>query len=208
MKTWQYMFLFALCSRSVAVADDFATTITAFDPAVGITWSNTVTNAYSMLEWTPILAGVWNPVTPPGQCVTGFVGNANAGSMSNFWTLVSSYPGPLFFRIRSSMSEMTNAVETTRMRVANRTGNVVSNLFLQVKNHYGSWVDDWAVSEIQAGQTTEYNDFVIPWDMVMTDWVGYLSGNYQTTGQTVSVWLSPWPHYFTLVIDDAGNHKE
>jgi len=31
-----------------------------------------------------------------------------------------------------------------------------------------------------------------------------MSGSYQTTGQTISVWLSPWPQYFTLVIAKNG----
>jgi len=63
-------------------------------------------------------------------------------------------------------------------------------------------------SSLDGCPNTEYNDFVIEWKMVMTSWVGYIKGSYQTTGQTPSVWLDPWPHCFTLVIDGDGHHKE
>ena len=95
------------------------------------------------------------------------------------------------------------------MRVSNRTAYIVSNISVRVENHQGLWIDEWVVPEIQPDETTDYNDFVIEWEMIMTDWVGYLSGSYQTTGQTTSVWLNPAPYFFfTLVIDDDGYHKE
>jgi len=206
MKRLICLMLLAVSTTPSAFSQGLTSSITSFDSAQGVVWSNTVTNAYSMVEWTPLLTGVWNPFNPPGECVTGGVGRIEG--WSNVWGQLALAPMPLFFRIRSSESVLTNITETTRLRVSNRTGSVVSNLFLQVKSHEGWWVDDWTVLQVQPGQTTEYNDFVIQWEPVMTSWVGYLSGSYQTTGQTASVWLNPWPYPRHRMMGSVGHQTD
>ena len=184
------LFLAAVVPATAQETADLATTITSFDPTEGITWSTTVTNAYSMLEWTPQLTGVWNPFVPPGGWVTGFVARVgNEGILSNLWNMVSSSPEPLFFRVRSSETEITNIVETTRVRVANRSGNVVSNLFLQVRDHGGWWVDDWSVPEIQPGQVLA----------ILTDYDGAL--------EDIPDWCHKTGNEFLGIFEDEDHYK-
>ena len=84
MKSSICLLFFASLTAQITFAQDLATSITEVDTHEGLAWSNTVTNAYSMVEWTPFLTGVWNPLDPPGICVTGFLGRTeNGGSWSN-----------------------------------------------------------------------------------------------------------------------------
>jgi hypothetical protein len=238
MKRFSLLLVFVSLIAQLTNAQQITNTIIQLDRQSGIVWSNNVSNTWSLVEYccpTLVNGAPWNPLAqyafpdtgglgkfPPVPSFTNGQYDANtmsnllgiAGTDANIWFVISSPrgPSPIFFRVRSTEVAFSNNSTTIRMRVSNQTANIVSNITLQVKNLQGAWVDNWAVTQIQSGMTTDYHDFVTEWGLIApgfpADQYGAFSGSYQTTGQTTSVSLAPWSYFFTLVIDNTGYHQE
>ena len=190
-----------LLTTASGSSEDLAIRVTDFQPARTLTWSNSIANAYCQIEFTPLLQGVWNPFGGPFQAT-------NHLCVADLSHTSVRYLPTFFFRVKGSPEPLPNPMETTRVQIANRSGSVVSNLTLSIKNHYGHWVERWDAPDLGPSETLPYHDFVIPFDYLSTSWVGWISGSYQLAGEVRSVFVDPWPFLFALVIDEDGHCKE
>lgn len=171
-----------------------------------LVWTNTVTNTYCGLEWTPNLQYPWQAVAaePPFwniQVTQTVMTVANFGNLSNLWdqirflsTMVGDPAEGVFLRIVASTNQLDPQYVTNGLRVVNCSTGDISNVVLSAAipvelgtlqpNAASSWVE----ASIQWPRPGSGSNIVM--SLPSNDWS--LSFTQNGTNRTVSSGIFPY----------------